>query len=255
MDSVLEYEIVEKITAKNATTFRANIDVQLLQRLSQSFDAGAASFWFRFFGEVNFHAQRFDGLTDVTFHIALTDEAREQRSLAAPVITRLSKREAWGDHVPLLDSPNVDAIYITSENLKADEVPRIPTKPEAERLAAIRAAFADMLDADNLDEGMQADLATRIVSDLLIGEFDSDARGAMATVVGVWVGDRVSELTGLKWHCIDEAETVSYCIHDPVRKVSCFPFDAMNKRLNAREAFQPHLLAETFAKALKSMPN
>jgi len=74
----------------------------------------------------------------------------------------------------------------------------------------------------------------------------------MATVAGVWLGDRVAELSGLEWHCIDEKETVTYCIHNPTTKISCFPFDAINKRLNTREAFQPHLLANTFADALKA---
>ena len=75
-------------------------------------------------------------------------------------------------------------------------------------------------------------------------------RRGSPTVVGVWLGNRVASLTGLKWHCIDEGSTVTYCIHNPVRKVSCFPFDAINKRLNRQEAFQPDLLAETFADGL-----
>jgi len=249
---ILDYKIFESAVKTDARTYTATIDFRLLQCFKDNFGANASSFWFRFFGEVDFRANRFDTLTDVTLHLVLGDDAKADLELAASVLTRLSKRAAWGEHSAMLSSANVDAIYITCENLKPDDTPRIPSADEAERLAMIRNAFADMLDANDADDEQRSDLATKIVMDLLIGEFDTDARGAMATVVGVWLGDRVAELTGFKWHCIDADNSVTFCIHNPKQKISCFPFDAMNKRLNSHEAFRPHLLAATFADALKS---
>lgn len=250
MDTFLDYEIVETEIDKNRYNFAANVSRKLLQQLDANFDATVSAFWFRFFGEVDMRAQRFDSLTDVTLYVALDEDAQDDRALAASIFAKMCKRAAWGAHAAELQAPNVDAIYISCENLRADETPREPSVQEAERLDQVRAAFANMVDTSELGSEAQADFATKIVTDLLLGEFEADAKGAMATVLGVWVGDRVSELTGMKWHCIDEGERVTYCVHNPARKISCFPFDALNKRLNAGEVFQPHLLAASFAEAL-----
>jgi len=247
---VLHFEIFESLKENDSRTYTAMIDSELLHSFQKSFDANSSSFWFRFFGEVEFHASRLDTLTDVTLHLALQDESEIDRELAASILSRLSHRSVWRQHVAMLASPNIDAIYITSENFKVDEVPRALSEDEAKRLMMIRGAFNDMLDPSDSDDATQADLATKIVMDILIGEFEAEDHGAMATLVGVWLGDRITELTGYQWHCIDEKKSVTFCIHNPHRKISCFPFDAMNKRLNAREAFQPHLLAATFAESL-----
>ena len=246
-DEILQFEIVETKKTTSERTFTALVDAQTVQRCLTDFDATAASFWFRFFGEVDFHAGNFEGLTDVTLELSLSDDARELAD-AASALARLSNRTAWGQHVAMLGSAKIDAIYIKCEDFRADEVFRPLQPDEAQRLESMRAAFSGML-LDG-DPDAQSDLVTKIVMDLLVGEYEGDARGALATIVGVWLGDRVAELTDLEWHCVEDGETVTFCIHNPVRKISCFPFDALNKRINAREAFKPDLLAATFAEAL-----
>ena len=240
---------------KTSHIYTVRLDSRLLKEVDQNFEVSAGSLWFRFFGEIDAIANQFESLVDVTFHLALADDEEIDRKFGESVLSRLSKRAAWGEHVDMLTSPNIDAISISYENLTSEEEVRLPTTEERDRLEQIDAAFKNMLDTTGFDEEMQQDLATKIVMDLLIGEFDDDQRGALATVVGVWLGNRVADLTGLQWHCIDEGNTVTYCIHNPVRKVSCFPFDAINKRLNRQEAFKPDLLAATFADGLAASVN
>lgn len=248
-DEILQFEIVETEKATSERTFTALIDALTVQRCSTDLEATAASFWFRFFGEVDFHAANFESLTDVTLTLSLAEDARDLPAAAA-ALTRLSNRAAWGQHVAMLGSAKIDAIYIKCENFRADEVFRPLQPDEAQRLESMRTAFSGMLLDGDPDTDAQSDLITKIVMDLLVGEYEGDARGALATIVGVWLGDRVAELTDLEWHCVEDGETVTFCIHNPVRKISCFPFDALNKRINAREAFKPDLLAATFAEAL-----
>jgi len=249
-DRVLDFQITPTHVEKSSHTYSVFFDSTLVDKIDQNFDANSRSFWFRFFGEIDVLANRFEQPTDVTFHLAVAEGEKVDRKHASSVLNRLSKRAAWGKQVDMLASANIDAIYISVENLKSEEAPRLPSVEEAERLGEIQAAFAQMLDTSRFDEETQKDLATKIVMDLLIGEFGDDERGALATVVGVWLGNQVAALTGLEWHCIDENDVVTYCIHNPATKISCFPFDAINKRLNSQEAFQPHLLAATFADGL-----
>jgi len=247
---MIDIQINSTEIKKTSRSFTVKLDSELIIEIDRNFDVSAGSFWFRFFGEVDAIANQFECLTDVTFHLALSDDLNIDRTFGEAVLSRLSKRSAWGEHTDMLTSSQIDAIYISYENLTADEEFRLPTPEERERLDTIDAAFQNMLDTSGFDDETQKDLATKIVMDLLIGEFEDNERGALATVVGVWLGNRVASLTGLKWHCIDEGSTVTYCIHNPVRKVSCFPFDAINKRLNRQEAFQPDLLAASFADGL-----
>jgi len=247
---MIDIQIHSTEIIKNARTFTVRLDSQLLNEVDQNFDVSARSFWFRFFGEVDAIANQFEGLVDVTFHLALADDEGVDRKFGESVLARLSKRHAWGEHVEMLASPQINAIYITSENLSSEENVRLPTREEQDRLETMNAAFQNMLDSSGFDQALQQELATKIVMDLLIGEFKDEERGALATVIGVWLGNRVADLTGLRWHCIDESSGVTYCIHNPARKKSCFPFDAINKRLNRQEAFQPDLLAATFADGL-----
>jgi len=249
-DRAIEFQIHSTHVKKNFRIYTVSLDPDLIEKLDRNFDACSQSFWFRFFGEVDALATQFECPTDVTFHLALGDDSKEGRVRAESVLTRLSKRPAWGDHVDMLASPNIDAISISVDSLNDSDAPRLPSSEENERLKAMGTAFEQMLDANGFDQDMQQDLATKIVMDLLIGEFEQDQRGALATVVGVWLGNQVAALTGLEWHCIDENDSVTYCIHNPAQKISCFPFDAVNKRLNGQEAFQPHLLAATFADGL-----
>ena len=247
---MIDFEIISTEVEKNSRAFTVKLDSRLLIEIDRRFDSNARSFWFRFFGEIDAIANQFECLTDITFHLALADDPDIDPKLGESVLSRLSKRTAWGEHTNMLTSPQIDGIYISFENHTADEEFRLPTPEERERLDKIDAAFRNMLDGSGFDDDTQKDLATKIVMDLLIGEFEDDERGALATVVGVWLGNRVADMTGLQWHCVDEGNAVTYCIHNPVRKISCFPFDAINKRLNRQEAFRPDLLAETFAEGL-----
>jgi len=159
---ILQYEILESRPSANERTFTARIDSELLNRMDGDFDASASSFWFRFFGEVDFYAGQFEGLTDVTLHLALSDDGKTDLELAGSVLSRLAKRAAWGEHVAMLESSNVDAILITFENVGSESAPRIPSAEESERLAIVRAAFTDMLDASEPDDKNRADLARKI---------------------------------------------------------------------------------------------
>jgi len=142
---VLQYDILESLRSASERTYTARIDSALLKRIDGNFDASASSFWFRFFGEVDFYAGQFDCLTDVTLQLALADDGKADPELADSVLSRLAKRPAWGEHVAMLESPNVDAILIKYENTRCESAPRVPSAKENERLAIIRAAFADML--------------------------------------------------------------------------------------------------------------
>jgi hypothetical protein len=249
-DQNLQFEIVETEKTTSERTFTACIDTPTIEACSTDFDTTAASLWFRFFGEVNFHANKFTCRSDVTLGLSLTDEARAHED-AASALSKLSHRTAWSQHTSMLGSSKIDAIYIKCENIKPDEVFRELRAEEVKRLDSMRAAFTGMLHDGESESEARSDLVTKIVMDLLVGEFEHDARSALATVVGVWLGDRVADLAGLEWRCVEDGNAVTFCIHNPVLKISCFPFDALNKRINAREAFKPELLAVTFAEALR----